>query len=114
MRDNLERGDYRRVAGAARKILFPFYPAYVSGQEKAVTVAAKSSQFTAGETGKGQFLRGNRRNLAEVGVVRNISSLRRVAGRPYLCNGRGQQAGNMGKGECCFGFSERVLPRSLA
>jgi len=35
-------------------------PAYVRGQKKAVIVAAKSGQFTAG-----QFLRGNRRNLAE-------------------------------------------------
>jgi len=41
-------------------------------------VAAKSGQFTADEMGKGQFLRGNRRNLAE-GVVRKISSPIRVA-----------------------------------
>jgi len=40
--------------GAARKILF--YLAYVRGQEKAVTVAAKSEQFTVDEMGKGQFL----------------------------------------------------------
>jgi len=36
----------------------------VRGQERAVTVAAKSGQFTADKTGKGQFLRENRRNLA--------------------------------------------------
>jgi len=45
-------------AGAAGRILFPFYHAWVRGQEKAVTVAAKSGQFTAGEMGKGQFLCG--------------------------------------------------------
>jgi len=32
-------------------------------KEKAVIVAAKSGQFTADETGKGQFLWGSRRNL---------------------------------------------------
>jgi len=35
--------------------------------------AAKSGQFTADETGKPQFLRGNRRNLAGEKVVRKIS-----------------------------------------
>jgi len=42
----------------------------------AVTVATKSRQFTADKTGKGQFLRGNRENLAGEGVVRKISSPR--------------------------------------
>jgi len=37
-----------------------------------------------------------------------ISSLRRVAGVPNLCNDRGQRAGNVGKGESYSGFSERV------
>jgi len=41
----------------------------VRGKEKDVTVAAKSGQFAADETGKGQFLRGNRRNLAGEEVV---------------------------------------------
>jgi len=40
--------------GAKRRILLPFYPALVRGQKKAVTVAAKSGQFTAGEVGWGQ------------------------------------------------------------
>jgi len=39
----------------------------------AMTVAAKSGQFTADKMEKGQFLRGNRRNLAVEGVVRNSS-----------------------------------------
>jgi len=49
-------------------------PALARGQKKAVTVAAKSGQFTADKKGKGQFLRGNRRNLAgeEVGKIPNI------------------------------------------
>jgi len=34
-------------------------------------------QFTAGETDKGQFLRGNRKNLAEEEVVRKILSLKK-------------------------------------
>jgi len=74
-------------AGAAWRIL-PFYPAYVRGQEKAVTVAAKLGQFTADETGKGQFLRGT----AE-GVVRKISSPQRLASVSNLENGRSQWAG---------------------
>jgi len=49
-----------------------------------VTVAAKSGQFTADEAGKSQFLRGNRRYLAEEGVARRISSPREVAGVPNL------------------------------
>jgi len=39
--------------------------------KEGVTVAAKSRQFTADKTGKGQFLRGNRRNLAGEGVVKS-------------------------------------------
>jgi len=38
-----------------------------------LTSAAKSEQFTANEIGKDQFHRGNRRNLAEEGIVRKIS-----------------------------------------
>jgi len=43
-------------AGAARIILLPFYLAYKIRGQKAVSVAAKSGQFTAGETEKDQFL----------------------------------------------------------
>jgi len=71
-------------------------------------VASKSGQFTADETGKGQFVRENLRNLAEEGVVRKISSPRRVADVPILCNDRGQRAGNMGKKKCYSGVAERV------
>jgi len=73
-------------------------------------VAAKSGQFTANETGKGQFLRENRRNLEEEGVVRKVSSPKRVASVSNLCNGRGQWAGNMGKGKCLLRFWRASLP----
>jgi len=46
----------RVSARAVRRILLPFYPAYIRVQEKAVTVAPKSGQFIADEVGKGQFL----------------------------------------------------------
>jgi len=39
----------------------------------------------SGRDGEGQFLRGNRRNLAEAGVVRKISFPRRVASMPNIC-----------------------------
>jgi len=65
----------------------------VKKKEKAVTVAAKSGQFTAGETGKGQFLRGNRQEEKRACLI---------------CNDWGQWAGSMGKGECCSDFGERV------
>jgi len=51
-----------------------------------VTVVAKSGQFIADDTGKGQFLQENRRNLAEEGVVRKISSPKSETGVPNLCN----------------------------
>jgi len=51
---------------------------------------------------EGPVLRGNRRNLAGEGIVREISSLKRVASVPNLCNGWGQWVGNMGKGESCL------------
>jgi len=57
-------------------------------------VAAKSRQFTADKTGKGQFR----------------SSPQRVASVSNLCNSRSQGAENMGNGECCFGFVKRVCP----
>jgi len=60
------------------------------------------------ETGKGQFLRENRRNLAGEGVVRNISSPQRVASVSNLRNSRSQWAVNMGNGECCSSFGKRV------
>jgi len=41
-------------------------------------VAAMSGKFTADETEKGQFLRGDQRNLAGEGVVRKNSSPQRV------------------------------------
>jgi len=65
-------------------------------------------QFIVGETGKRQFLWVNRRNLAEEKFVRKISSSGSVANMPYLCNDRGQKAGNMGEGEYCSGFGKRV------
>jgi len=96
-------------AGATwRIILLPSYPAQVRGQEKAVTVAAKSGQFTTDKTGKGQFLRGNRRNLAGEWVVTKISSGQGVAFGWNLCNSRSQWAGNMDNGECCSCFGKRV------
>jgi len=90
----------RVSTGATRRILLPFYPAYVRGEEKAVTMALKSGQFTTDETEKGRFLRGNRRNLAGEGVVRKFLSPQTVASVSNLCNGRCQWAGNMGNGEC--------------
>jgi len=71
-------------------------------------VAAKSGQFTAGEIEKGQFLRRNRRNLAGEGVVRKISSPRRVTGVPTFCINLGHRVGNLGKGGCCSGFFKQV------
>jgi len=49
-------------------------------------VAAKSRQFTADRTGKGQFLRGNPRNLAGEGIVKKSSSPQRVASVSNICN----------------------------
>jgi len=75
-----------------------------------MTVAAKSRQFTAHKTGKGQFLRGDRRNLAGEEVVRKISSPKKVSSVSNLCNSRSQWAGDMGNGECSYGFGKRVCP----
>jgi len=61
-------------------------------------VAAKSRQFTAEETGKGQFLRGNRRNLAGKEFVRKISSPQRVASVPHLCKFEPSGQGTLIKG----------------
>jgi len=59
------------------EIFLPFYSAYVRGQDKAVTVTVKLEQFTADKIEKGQFFRGNGRNLAKEGVVRKISRVMR-------------------------------------
>jgi len=67
-----------------------------------MTVAAKSEQLIADETGKGQFLQGNRRNLEGLAgkrVVRKSSSPQRVASVSNLCNRQIQGAGNMGNEE---------------
>jgi len=70
-------------------------------------MAAKSRQFTADKTGKGQFLRRNRRNLAREGVMRKILSPQRVASVSNLCTGPYQLAGNMSNEECCSGFDKQ-------
>jgi len=70
-------------------------------------------KFTTDETGKDQFLRENRRNLAEEGVMRKISYPRRVADVPKLSNDRGQGAGNMGKGESVAPVLASEFARSL-
>jgi len=69
-------------------------------------VAAKLRQFTADNTGKGQFLRGNRKDLTGEGVVRKSSSPQRVASVSNLCNGWSQWAGNMGNGSLPVHFRE--------
>jgi len=95
-------------AGAVRRIFLLFYPVYIRGQEKTVIVAAKSRQFTADETGKGQFLRGNRRRLSGKGVVRSTSSPKKEdASVPNLCMVRASGQGTWVR-ECCSGFGERV------
>jgi len=63
-------------------------------------MAAKLGQFTLDKTGKGQFLRGNQRNLAGEGIVLKIPSPQRVASVSNLCNGQCQWAGNMGNRDC--------------
>jgi len=72
---------------------FFFLSCICKRKKKAVTVAAKSRQFTADKTGKGQFLLGNRRNLAGEGVVRKSSSPQRVSSAFNLCNSRSQGSG---------------------
>jgi len=69
-----------------------------------VTVAAKSGQFTADETGKDQLIRGNRRNLAGEGVVKKISSSERVASVPNFC-----MVGASGQGTWVKGSVASVL-----
>jgi len=108
MRDNPEGEKLDPSEDVRRRCMLPFYSALVIGQEKTVTVLAKSGQFTADETEKDQFLRGNRRNLVQEEIVRNILSPKKREGVPNLSNDRGQRAENMGKGECCSGFGEHV------
>jgi len=59
-------------------------------------MATKSGQFRADETGKGQFLRGNRRNQAEERVVKDFAP-GSIAGVSYFCNDRGQWLGTRAK-----------------
>jgi len=79
----------------------------VKRTKEGVTVAAKSEQFTADNTGKGQFLRGNRRNLVGEGVVKDLVSKKSSECAQSLQWSR-QWARNMGKGERRSGPGERV------
>jgi len=105
MRDSQGGGESYPAEG---RILLPFYPAWVRGQEKAATVAAKSGQFTADEMEKGQFLRGNRRNLTGEGVVRKISSPQRVASVSNLCSGQGTRVTGSGSVIVVGAFDPKV------
>jgi len=68
MRDNPERGELDPAEGV-RRCCKKNYPSVLSCIGKRTREGCnrgnKSGQFTADEMGKGQFLRGNRRNLAE-------------------------------------------------
>jgi len=99
MRDS-QGGGESDLADDVRRRCMKNSPSFLScigkRPKKAVTVAAKSRQFTADKTGKGQFLRGNQRNLAGEGVVRKNSSPQRVASVSNLCNNRRQKHGQRG------------------
>jgi len=77
--------------------------------KKAVTVASKSGQFTASETGKGQFLWENRRSLAEERIVRDISSPGSKAGLPNFAMTRASGMG-MGQRKVLLWFWRASLP----
>jgi len=69
------------TAGAAKRILLSVILQNINKrQKKAAIVAANSEQFTANETGKGQFLWGYLGNVAKEIFAREISSLGRIAG----------------------------------
>jgi len=73
MRDNPEGGDLDTAVGVRRrckKNSLSVLSCIGKRAREAVTGAAKSGQFTADETGKDQFYRGNQKNLTEEGVVR--------------------------------------------
>jgi len=78
MRDNPGRGldpaeDVRRCCKNSPSIL-----SYIDKKtSQSCDRGSEVAQFTADETGNGQFLRGNGRYLAEEGVVRKISSPKR-------------------------------------
>jgi len=71
MRDSQGGGESDPAEGVRRYCMknSPSILSYIGKRtKKAVTVAVKLGQFTADKTGKNQFLRGNRRNLAGDGV----------------------------------------------
>jgi len=72
--------------------------------KKAVTVTTKSGQITEGETGKGQFLWVNRRNLAEDRIERKISSPESIVSVFIFAMAKAE---SMGDGKFCSGFGER-------
>jgi len=114
MRDNPEGGESYPAEGVRRRCKKNSSVLFCIGKRtrEAVTVAAKSGQFTVDETGQGQILRGNRRNLAgeRERVVRKISSPQKVVSVSNLYNGPNQWARNMGNEESCSGFGKRVGP----
>jgi len=67
-------------------------------KEKAVTAAAKSVQFTTDESREGPVLPRKQKKLAGDGVVRRISSPKRVASVPNLYNSRARGQGTWVKG----------------
>jgi len=67
-------------AGAAKRILLPFLSCIGKRTRESWDRGNEVGPFTADKTRKGQFPRGNRKNLAGEGVVRKISSPKRVAG----------------------------------
>jgi len=83
---DIQGGDESDPAEGVRRRCMKNYPSFLScigkrtkqGCDRGSEVV-KSRQFTADKTGKSQFLRGNRRNLAGEGVVRKSQSLVQLA-----------------------------------
>jgi len=75
MRDNPERGELDPAVDDRCMKNSPFVLSCIGKRTKGCDRGSVDGQFTAGETGKGQFLGRNRRNLEKERIVRKTSSL---------------------------------------
>jgi len=84
MRDNPEVGELNPAVFVRRRCKKNSSVLSCIGQKKAVTVAAKSEQLTAGKTGRASSSEETRRNLVEERIVRKISPSGCIAGVMFI------------------------------
>jgi len=95
-------------AGAARRILLPFYPALSKRIREGCDRGSEVRTVYSAQDGKRPVPLRKLNDSGRTGSCEKNFVSKKIAGISNLCNDRGQWAGNMSKDESWSSFGERV------